>query len=83
MMSQHKTKVIAFRVNADEYEAMQMRLDWCKRSEGAKHIKTMANLVEMIVRPELDAMLAGLVKERKKEEARLKRLAKKVLNDGL
>ena len=82
-MSQHKTKVIAFRVNADEYEAMQMRLDWCKRSEGAKHIKTMANLVEMIVRPELDAMLAGLVKERKKEEARLKRLAKKVLNDGL
>jgi hypothetical protein len=77
MMNQHKTKVIAFRVNADEYEAMQMRLDWCKRSEGAKHIKTMANLVEMIVRPELDAMLAGLVKERKKAEAKAKRQAKK------
>ena len=76
-MNQHKTKVIAFRVNADEYEAMQLRLDWCKRSEGVQHIKTMANLLEMIVRPELDAMLAGLVKERKKEEARLKRLAKK------
>lgn len=73
----HKTKVIAFRVNEEEYEAMQLRLDWCKRSESASHIKTMANLVELVIRPELDAMLAGLAKERKRMEAKAKREAKK------
>jgi hypothetical protein len=79
----HKTKVIAFRVNADEYEAMQLRLEWCKRSESASHIKTMANLVELVIRHELDAMLAGLAKERKKAEAKLKREAKKAAANGL
>ena len=79
----YKTKVIAFRVNADEYEAMQLRLDWCRRSESASHIKTMANLVELVIRPELDAMLAGLAKERKRLEAKAKRDAKKAENNGL
>jgi hypothetical protein len=43
----------------------------------------MANLVELVIRPELDAMLAGLAKERKKVEAKAKRDAKKEAASGL
>ncbi len=77
-----KTKVIAFRVTQDEYDALALRLEWCKQSESARHIRTMSELVDHTIRPELQAMLQGLAKERKRLEAKAKRDAKKAAANG-
>lgn len=75
-----KTKVIAFRVTQDEYDALALRLEWCKQSESARHIRNMTDLVSHTIRPEMEAMLRGLEKERKRLEAKAKRDAKKAAN---
>ena len=74
------TKVIAFRVSTEEYEALALRLEWCKQSESARHIRNMTDLISHTIRPELQAMLQGLAKERKRLEAKAKRDAKKAAN---
>ena len=77
-----KTKVIAFRVTQEEYDALAFRLDWCKQSESARHIRNMADLINHTIKPELEAMVRGLEKERKRLEAKAKRDAKKAAANG-
>lgn len=77
-----KSKVIAFRVTQDEYDALMLRLNWCKQSESANHIKTTSDLVNMLLHAEMKGLLAGLEKERKRQEAKAKREAKKAAADG-
>jgi hypothetical protein len=72
-----KTKVVAFRVTQEEYDALALRVEWCKRSESQQHIRSVSDLVNDLIRGELDGMLYGLAKERKRIEAKAKRDAKK------
>ncbi len=80
-----KTKVISFRVTEDEYAALALCLEFCKRPENfhrAPDVRTMSDLVHDTIRPELQAMLQGLAKERKRLEAKAKRDAKKAAANG-
>ncbi len=78
-----KTKVVAFRVTQEEYDALALRVQWCKQSESQQHIRSISDLVKDLVRGELDGMLYGLAKERKRLEAKAKRDAKKAAVNGV
>ena len=66
---EHKTKVIAFRVNADEYEALSGMASLTGERLGT--------FVHRHLSPVTAVAMEHLVKQRKKEQARLKRLSKK------
>jgi hypothetical protein len=68
-----KTKVIAIRVTQDEYEALSIQAAGRKVSE----------LVYDCLGGALDMGLPKLMQERKKAEAKAKRLAKKEATNGL
>lgn len=75
-----KTRVIAFRVTQEQYDALALRLEFCKRPENSHRtpdVRTMSDLVHDTIREDLLAMLDGLAKERKRLEAKAKRDAKK------
>ena len=82
---QKKTKVVAFRVNDEEYEALVAQVRFEKGIPNTA-VKTVAHLVEGIVQPELIKMVASLRKEKKNAEAAAKRAAtkaaKKAANDA-
>jgi hypothetical protein len=71
-----KTKVIAFRVTQEQYDALALRLEFCKRPENfhrTPDVRTMSDLVHDTIREDLLVMLDGLAKERKRLEAKAKR----------
>jgi hypothetical protein len=70
-----KTKVIAFRVNADEYEALQLY------SETSK--VALVDIIRGALESDITAALNNLALARKKAEAKAKRLAKKEATSGL
>ncbi len=70
-----KTKVIAFRVNADEYEALSNM----SALEGEK----LSEFVHSHLSPVIDVAIEQLVNKRKKAEAKAKRLAKREAASGL
>jgi len=78
-MNQHKTKVIAIRITQDQYE----ELNWLSEIEDMN----VGNLVRSTVldRYKFEMVVAreALNKERKKAEAKAKRLAKKEAANGL
>jgi uncharacterized protein (DUF1778 family) len=71
----YKTKVIAFRLTADEHEALS--------AMSALTGEKLSEFVHRHMSPVTAVALDNLAKQRKKEQARIKRLAKKVVNDGL
>lgn len=70
-----KTKVIAFRVNAEEHEALYF-------AARTKQV-TMGELVYMMVSQFVPEAQAELNKERKRLDAKAKREAKKAAANGL
>ena len=74
-MNQHKTKVIAFRVNADEHEALTKMAALSGEKIGVFVYRQMA--------PVTDVALSNLRFARKKAEAKAKRQAKKEAANGL
>jgi hypothetical protein len=75
-----KTRVIAFRVTQEQYDALALRLEFCKRPENfhrTPDVRTMSDLVHDTIREDLLVMLDGLAKERKRLDAKAKRDAKK------
>ena len=70
-----KTKVIAFRVNADEYAALYF-------AAAQKKIK-LAELVYAMVNTSIPEAYAALAEERKRVAAKAKRDAKKAEKNGL
>jgi hypothetical protein len=70
-----KTKVIAFRVNADEYEALAFIANARLMKMGEFVFDSMLPIIEMGA--------LSLNAERKKAEAKAKRLAKKEAASGL
>ena len=81
---QKKTKVVAFRVNDEEYEALTKRVNDLKQLTD-NDIKTVANLVEHCLQEPLSNMVASLQRAKKNAEAAAKRKAtkeaKKAAND--
>jgi hypothetical protein len=74
-MNQHKTKVIAVRVTADEYEALNdMALLTGER---------LSAFVHRHLSPVTAVAIGHLVNKRKKAEAKAKRQAKKEAANGL
>jgi hypothetical protein len=82
---QKKTKVVAFRVNDEEYEALTKRVNDLKQLTD-NDIKTVANLVEHCLQEPLSNMVASLQRAKKNAEAAAKRAAtkaaKKAANDA-
>jgi hypothetical protein len=74
-MEQHKTKVIAFRVRDDEYEAL--------KAYGLNWFNTLGAYVYDCMHEPIQKAMAEALKERKKAEAKAKRLAKKEAASGL
>ena len=74
-MNQHKTKVIAFRVNADEYEALSGMASLTGEKLGV--------FVHRHLSPVTAVAMEQLVNQRKKAEAKAKRQAKKEAASGL
>ena len=74
-MNQHKTKVIAFRVNTDEYEA----LSGMASLTGEK----LSVFVHRHLSPVTAVAMEQLVNQRKKAEAKAKRQAKKEAQNGI
>ena len=74
-MENKKTKVIAFRVTKEEYEALYF-------AAAQKQLKV-AELVYAMVNTSIPVAYAALAKERKKAEAKAKRQAKKEAASGL
>jgi hypothetical protein len=72
-MNKHKTKVIAIRVTQEQYEGLM-----CLKGD----VK-MGNYLYLSLLPTLNAGVAELNAERKKAEAKAKRLAKKEASHGL
>jgi uncharacterized protein (DUF1778 family) len=70
-----KTKVIAFRVNADEYEALS--------NMSALTGEKLSEFVHRHLSPVTAVAMEQLVNKRKKAEAKAKRLAKKEAASGL
>jgi hypothetical protein len=81
---QKKSKVVAFRVNDEEYEALAKRVNDLKQLTD-NDIKTVANLVEHCLQEPLGNMVASLQRAKKNAEAAAKRKAtkeaKKAAND--
>jgi uncharacterized protein YjgD (DUF1641 family) len=71
----NKTKVIAFRVNADEYEALS--------NMSAMTGEKLSEFVHRHMSPVTVVAMEHLTKARKKAEAKAKRLAKKEAASGL
>jgi uncharacterized protein (DUF1778 family) len=69
-----KTKVIAFRVNADEYEALS--------NMSALTGEKLSEFVHRHLSPVTAVAMDQLVNKRKKAEAKAKRLAKKEAANG-
>lgn len=67
-----KTKVIAFRVTQDEYDALVYN--------GSTAGYKLAEFVGVLLRPHIELCKQALVKERKRLEAKAKRDAKKAAN---
>ena len=82
---QKKTKVVAFRVNDEEYEALTKRVNDLKQLTD-NDIKTVANLVEHCLQEPLSNMVASLQRAKKNAEAAANRKAtqeaKKAANDA-
>lgn len=82
---QKKSKVVAFRVNDEEYEALTKRVNDLKQLTD-NDIKTVANLVEHCLQEPLSNMVASLQRAKKNAEAAAKRKAtkeaKKAANDA-
>ena len=70
-----KTKVIAFRVNADEYEALT--------NMSALTGEKLSEFVQRHLSPVTAVAMDNLAMTRKKAEAKAKRLAKKEAASGL
>lgn len=68
----NKTKVIAFRVNAEEYEALQLY------SQSSK--VSLVDIIRGALESDINAALSNLRLARKKAEAKAKRDAKKAAN---
>ena len=73
---QKKSKVVAFRVNDEEYEALTKRVNDLKQLTD-NDIKTVANLVEHCLQEPLSNMVASLQRAKKNAEAAAKRKATK------
>ena len=71
----NKTKVIAFRLTADEHEALS--------AMSALTGEKLSEFVHRHLSPVTAVALDNLAKQRKKAEAKLKREAKKAENNGL
>lgn len=82
---QKKSKVVAFRVNDEEYEALTKRVNELKQIPNPD-VKTVANLIEDLLSAPLQNMVASLRKQKKNAEAAAKRKAtkeaKKAANDA-
>jgi uncharacterized protein (DUF1778 family) len=74
-MENKKTKVIAFRVTKEEYEALYF-------AAAQKQLKV-AELVYAMVNTSIPEAYAALAKERKRLELKAKRDAKKAEKNGL
>jgi uncharacterized protein (DUF1778 family) len=74
-MEQHKTKVIAFRLTADEHEALS--------NMSAMTGEKLSEFVHRHMSPVTAVAMEHLTKARKKAEAKAKRLAKKEAASGL
>jgi hypothetical protein len=75
-MEQHKTKVIAFRVTKEEYEALEAVI----KSVG---VTKLGNWIRARLLDDICDGLDMIKAERKKAEAKAKRLAKKEAASGL
>ena len=71
----YKTKVIAFRLTADEHEALS--------AMSALTGEKLSEFVHRHLSPVTAVALDNLAKQRKKAEAKLKREARKAENNGL
>ena len=74
-MEQHKTKVVAIRVTEQEYKGLQLaakELNW-----------SVSKLIHFWLEGQFVAINHMALKQQKKEDARLKRLAKKEAASGL
>jgi uncharacterized protein (DUF1778 family) len=71
----HKTKVIAFRLTADEHEALS--------AMSALTGEKLSEFVHRHLSPVTAVAMEQLVNKRKKAEAKAKRDAKKAENNGL
>ncbi len=70
-----KTKVIAFRVREDEYEALKAySFNW---------FDTLAEFVNDRLTPEINKAMEEMAKQRKRAEAKAKRDAKKAAANGV
>ena len=69
-----KTKVVAFRVTQEEYEALQLAAHHDKRK--------LADVVYYLVKPTIYHWQEELHKERKRAQAKAKRDAKKAAANG-
>lgn len=74
-MNQHKTKVIAIRVTQEQYDGLRLLADG--------RLMKMGEYVYNSLIPTMNLGQEAVNKERKKAEAKAKRLAKKEASHGL